>query len=100
MITKGTQQYTEAQKLANDLVKMASKERWNDNTLFKLYFDPMARFLDQVEKINGFAAQVAKTINDKMDPYGKQVAYISSKQSWIIACAAIENDIKEQYINA
>lgn len=98
MITKGTEQYAKAQNLANGLVKIASKERWNDNTMFNLYFDPMARFLDSIEKLNVFASEIAKTVNKGMNPYGKQVAYVSSKQAWVLACAAIENNINEEYI--
>lgn len=99
MLIKGSQQYQEAQKLANDLVKIASKSRMYDNTLFNLYFDPLAMFLNKIMEIKGFAADVAKTIENKMNPFGNQVAYISSKQAWVIACTAIENDVKEQYIN-
>ena len=98
MVIKGTQQYTAAQELANNLQRIASKQRWNDNTLFNLYFDPMANFLAKISEIEAFAAQVAKTILEKMNPYGSQVAYISSKQAWILACAAIENNIEEQYL--
>ena len=99
MLQKGTPEYSEAQKLANEIVRIASKGRYNDNTLFNLYFDPFSRFLNQIEKTDTFGAQVAKTINEKMNPYGYQVANISSKQAWIIACTAIENNIKEEYIN-
>lgn len=100
MITKGTKEYREAQTLANELVVMAAKQRWNENTLFNLYFDPLSRFLDKMEKVEGFASNVSKTINSKMNPFGSHVAYISSKQAWILACAAIENKISEKYINA
>jgi hypothetical protein len=99
MITKGTSEYQAAQKLANDLIAIASKERWNNNTSFKLYFDPLGSFLNQIEKLNIFASQIAKTVGDNMDPYGFKIANLSSKQAWILACAAIENNITEQFIN-
>jgi hypothetical protein len=93
MITKGTTEYTAAQELANKIQRVASYERWNNNTLFNLYFDPFANFLTEIEKVEGFASQVAKTIEEKMNPYGNKVANVSSKQAWIIACTAVENNI-------
>lgn len=95
-VTKGTENYKEAQILANELVKIASYERWNNNSLFELFYDRMGDFLDKIKELNCFAAQVATTIESKMNPYGFKIANISSKQAWILACASIENNITEK----
>ena len=93
MITKDTIEYKEAQNLANRLLEVGSMERWNSNTLFNLYYDPMGRFLQAVMELDCFAAQVAGTVEGSMNPYGHCVARMSSKQAWVIACAAIENKL-------
>lgn len=95
-VTKGTENYKKAQILANELVKIASYERWNNNSLFELFYDRMGDFLDKIKELNCFAAQVATTIESKMNPYGFKIANISSKQAWILACASIENNITEK----
>ena len=95
-VLKGTENYKKAQSLANELVKIASYERWNNNTLFNLFYDRMGDFLDKIKELNCFAAQVANTIENKMDPYGFKIANVSSKQAWILACASIENNITEK----
>lgn len=77
-------------------VKMASYERWNNNSLFELFYDRMGDFLDKIKELNCFAAQVATTIESKMNPYGFKIANIGSKQAWILACASIENNITEK----
>lgn len=93
MIAKNTPEYKNAQELANKIQRVASYERWNNNTLFNIYFDDFSEFLVAIEKVQGFAAQVAQTIEKAMNPYGYKLANVSSKQAWIIACAAIENNI-------
>ena len=97
-VIKGTENYKKAQSLANELVRIASYERWNSNTLFNLFFNPLGNFLDKIKELDCFAAQVASTIESKMNPYGFKVANISSKQAWILACASVENNITEKYI--
>ena len=97
-VLKGTENYREAQKLANNLVRIASYERWNNNTLFELFYDRLGNFLDKIKELDCFAAQVASTIESKMNPYGFKIAYISPKQAWILACASIENNVTEKSI--
>lgn len=99
MIKKGTEDYKKAQKLANELVEIANYERWNDNTMFNIMFNPFALFLDKIIETDTFASKIAKTVSDKMNPYGYKIANVSQKQAWILACCAIENDIKQEYIN-
>ena len=95
-VTKGTENYKKYQILANELVRIASYERWNNNSLFELFYDRMGDFLDKIKELNCFAAQVATTIESKMNPYGFKIANISSKQAWILACASIEKNITEK----
>lgn len=84
---------TPTQILANRIMDDANTDRMCA-CIFDTAFEEMAEFLERMMKLNAFAAQVATTIRNKMNPYGKQVAYISSKQAWCLACAAIENDIE------
>ena len=98
MITKGTEQYAAAQHLANQLTRIAAYQRWNNNSMFNLHFNPMASFLEKVKAAGGFAAQVAESVESKMSGTGYCVANLSCKQAWVIACAAIEAGIKQEYI--
>lgn len=93
MLQKGSEQYRAAQKLANELQQIANYERWNNNNSYKLHFDPFYRFLNEIIKLNVFASNVAKTIDDRCQCYGFKIANVSSKQAWVLACAAIENNI-------
>lgn len=45
------------------------------------------------ESIKRLYTMIAETVDKTMNPYGKKVAFISEKQSWILAVAAIENNI-------
>jgi hypothetical protein len=94
MITKGTPQYTAAQKVANELQAYAATNRWNQNSRFDAAYEAVGRLVHEVKKVGGFAAQVCESIDKTMSPFGKQVAFVSSKQAWIIACAAVENNIE------
>ena len=93
MLQKGSEQYRAAQKLANELQQIANYERWNNNNSYKLHFDPFYRFLNEIIKLNVFASNVAKTIDEKCTYPSFKIANMSSKQAWILACAAIENNI-------
>jgi len=91
-VERGNQYYKQAQELANELVWMAGVGR-NDSNAFSRAFDSVGFFCNGIEQLSGFAANVAKTVHDRMNPYGKQVAYISPKQAWVLAVAAVENRI-------
>ena len=93
MLQKGTEQYKEAQELSNRLQQIASYERWNNNNSYKLHFNPFYRFLNEIIKLNVFASNVAKTIDEKCTYPSFKIANMSSKQAWILACSAIENNI-------
>jgi hypothetical protein len=53
----------------------------------------IGQFISKVQATDGFAAKIAETVDKTMNPYGKKVAFISDKQSWILAVAAVENNI-------
>ena len=88
MLQKGSEQYKQAQKLANEI-----KDRWNNNSYFDIAFNALGQFISKVQATDGFAAKIAETVDKTMNPYGKKVAFISDKQSWILAVAAVENNI-------
>lgn len=94
MLVKGSKDYKKAQELANELVNIADYERRNNNSIFESYFNQLGSFLSRIESLDVFASKIAKSIDDKMNPYGFKVAYISSKQAWILACASIENNVE------
>jgi hypothetical protein len=93
MITKGTEAYAQAQKVANKIQNYADMERWSNNSFFHIALEDLARFLSKVMDLDCFAAQIAKTVDNTINGHGFKVARCSSKQAWILACAAIENNI-------
>ena len=93
-IEKGTSDYQQATSLANELQRVAAYDKWNNSILKDIAYEPFFNFIEEVEKVNGFASQVAATIKSKMSAFNNQIAYVSPKQAWVLACAAIENNIK------
>ena len=96
MITKGTENYKKAQKLANNLVRIAETNRIYQNSMWNIYNNEMGMFIEKIMKLTCFAAEIAATVEKSMrNPYRSgAVAKISDKQAWILACAAIENNIE------
>lgn len=94
MITKGTPQYTEAQKMANQLTRMAGYDRLYQNSLYEISFNTMGIFLEKIKKLNVFASQIAETVYKTMMVYGRCICKMSDKQAWSLACAAVENNIE------
>ena len=92
MITKGTEEYKMAQQMAGQIERAAKQS--HVSSYFEMYFEQLSSFLNKVMSLDCFAAQVAKTIDSKMDGYSYYVASVSSKQAWILACAAVENNIE------
>lgn len=93
MLTKGSQEYKKAQELSNEIQRVASVKR-TEGQWFEHQFNKIGCFLDSIKSLNVFASNIATTIDNAMNPYGYQVANISSKQAWILACAAVENNIE------
>lgn len=93
MITKGTQEYKKAQEFANSIQRVAEVKR-TEGFWFETTFNKLGSFLQSIIELDIFASQIAKTIDNSLNPYGYQVANISSKQAWILACAAVENNIE------
>lgn len=93
-IIKGTEAYAAAQKMANEITGWAEKTRAYDHSYFNLGIDVLHQFFSKIQALDCFAAQIAKTVDASIDIYGYKVARCSSKQAWILACAAIENNIE------
>lgn len=96
MLTKGSKEYKMAQRIANKLEDYASVERIKQSGWFMDAFYNVEDFLNDIKKLNVFASEIAKTVANSMDRWGDtfKVARISSKQAWILACAAVENNIE------
>lgn len=97
MIQKGTELYKKAQSVANRIKMCASYERRNNNSSFNMFFDTFGRMLNDIQKLNVFASQIATTVEKSMNPYGFKMANVSDKQAWILACAIVENDIEVKF---
>lgn len=85
--------YQDVTSVAQFIKGCSSIQRENNEERFENAFFRMGDFLDLVKKTKTFAAQVADTILDHMDPYHKQVAFISDKQAWVLARCAVEHNI-------
>lgn len=93
MLQKGSSEYKQAQSIANEIKSLADTDRWNNNSYFGIAFNALGQFISKVQATDGFAAKIAETVDKTMNPYGKKVAFISDKQSWILAVAAVEYNI-------
>lgn len=93
-LVKGTADYKKAQALANEITLVASYNRKNNNTLFNIYIKDLYVFVGKIKNLGVFASKIAETIDSQCNPFGYQVARVSDKQAWILACAAIENNIE------
>lgn len=96
MLTKGSQEYKRAQELANEIQTVASVKR-TEGQWFEHQFNKLGIFIQSIIDLNVFASNIATTIDKGMNPYGYQVANVSSKQAWILACAAVENNIEVKF---
>lgn len=83
--------YQMKQLVANTIVRYAMRSRCDRNA-YEYYTDLLSSLLDKVMKLDVFAAKVAETV-DKSMCKGYNVANVSSKQAWVIACAVVENNI-------
>lgn len=72
MLQKGSEQYKQAQKLANEIKDMAGTDRWNNNSYFDIAFNALGQFISKVQATDGFAAKIAETVDKTMNPYGKK----------------------------
>lgn len=92
MLTKGSQEYKKAQELANEIMDLASTNRRN-NSYFNIAFNKLGLVIGLLQKTNTFAAKIADTVDKTMNPFGFQVANVSSKQAWILASTVVELNI-------
>ena len=93
MITKGTAEYKKAQEIANEFDRLSNASH-NNGMYFEMCYEKLATALESVMKLQGFASQVATSVNNNMNPNRSKMVTISSKQAWIIACAMVENNIE------
>lgn len=75
MLQKGSEQYKQAQKLANEIKDMAGTDRWNNNSYFDIAFNALGQFISKVQATDGFAAKIAETVDKTMNPYGNQNSF-------------------------
>jgi len=89
-----TSDYKAKQEMARALEGAASVTR-NDHQGHECAQDDIARFCEKVKKLPVFAAKIAETVLESVEnPYSFNAAKISSKQAWILACAAVDNNIE------
>ncbi len=91
-----TNDYEMKQKVARHIESVAERSAYNTMSSYAEYYNDFYRFINNIKHLEGvFAAQVAKTIEERAPKnYKSRVAYVSSKQAWILACAAVENGIE------
>jgi hypothetical protein len=97
MIQKGTQDYKKAQEVANKIQRVANYTRWNDNNSYKMFYNPFYRMINAIKETDTFASKIATTIDEKSEAYSSKIAFVSSKQSWIIACVIVEENINIEF---
>lgn len=85
--------YQAKQEIARRIESYANTTR-NSGSYHELAFNCMDKFVSEIAKLDAFADKVASTIYKSMNPYNFKVAAISSKQAWILACAAVENNVE------
>lgn len=104
-ITKGSEGYKEAQKMANaleghangDFIRATGKNSWSSDDrdtsarILKFATDHIAKHGNDFEK--SVAASVAKTIKTGGKTWGK-VAFVSSKQAWVLGKSLSETHVK------
>ena len=101
MITKGTQEYEKASKLARLITSAAGNTGYaryeKAQAMDQKDFDDrtLRAFLKRIEVLGVFASKIAESVLATMSctkPYAP-VALCSSKQAWCLACAAVEANI-------
>ncbi len=85
--------YQNKQIIAKKIMNFARVKRSDKFGHFSEVYEGLQRFIIHVSQLRCFASKVATTVSGTMNPQGQQVAYVSSKQAWILACAAVENGI-------
>lgn len=93
MLVKGSADYKKAQKLA-EVIEGAAQRTKRDREYYDVEFASVEKFLNEIKRLNVFASNIAETALNTMSFQNFQVAKISNKQSWILACAAVENNIE------
>jgi len=96
-----SERYKATQALANEIQGWADKDRnfiqgsSGGVDLYSQSDESLGRYLGEVQKHGGFAASVAASVEKTLKygtGYGK-VAFMSSKQAWVLAKAGVEHAI-------
>ena len=96
-----SERYKATQALANEIQGWADKDRnfiqgsSGGVNLYSQSDESLGRYLGEVQKHGGFAANVAASVEKTLKygtGYGK-VAFMSSKQAWVLAKAGVEHAI-------
>lgn len=72
MLQKGSEQYKQAQKLANEIKDMAGTDRWNNNSYFDIAFNALGQFISKVQATDGFAAKDSRNSRQDDEPLRKE----------------------------
>lgn len=84
---------TPQQRMADELVALANVSCKYNRSYCDIAANQLGSFIAKMRNVAGFASQIAATVDKSLNAYGSQVAYISAKQAWVLANAAIENGI-------
>lgn len=86
MLQKGSEQYKQAQKLANEIKDMAGTDRWNNNSYFDIAFNALGQFISKVQATDGFAAKIAETVDKTMNPTERKLrsSVTSNHGYWLL----------------
>lgn len=86
MLQKGSEQYKQAQKLANEIKDMAGTDRWNNKSYFDIAFNALGQFISKVQATDGFAAKIAETVDKTMNPTERKLrsSAISNHGYWLL----------------
>lgn len=86
MLQKGSEQYKQAQKLANEIKGMAGTDRWNNNSYFDIAFNALGQFISKVQATDGFAAKIAETVDKTMNPTERKLrsSVTSNHGYWLL----------------
>ena len=76
--------------IATSLVKMANTNKWNQNTIYQIYLEKLARLLFSIKDNGGLAGEIATTVISSLDRAKGNLAFISSKQAFVLATAAVQ----------
>lgn len=99
MLTKGTAEYKRASELAKRIYHYANAtntyryERERGEQLIDFSRKAIYELCVAIEDLNVFSSAIATTVKASTSTCRNHAAFVSEKQAWCLACAAIENKI-------